>query len=496
MDTTPNLILPYIMAAQAQKHVTHNEAIRALDALVQMTVLDRTLASPPATPADGARYIVAAAPTGAWTGQAQRIAAFQDGAWTIYLPREGWLAWVANEDKLYAFDGTGWILAGGAGGGGGSVNPTPLVGINATADTTNRLSVSAPAVLLNHEGTDHRLKINKAAAANTASLLYQTAFSGRAEVGLAGDDNLRVKVSADGTLWRDAIVVDRSTGAVGLPFTTLAAAGPNLLLNGDFQINQRSFPGGALGAGGYGFDRWKADTGGASLTLSGTTLTLASGAIMQAVESSLWGVANFASTQVTVSVESPNADLSVSFGSATGTITAGSGRRSLTLTTAAGDTGNLALRITKATAGSVTFARVKLELGATATSWQPRSRADEFAACQRYYHRRGNQFAQYCGQGFVFTATNSNFEFTHPAEMRALPTLTVTNPTDFLIGTGGVNGTVSAISISGGTNQTTRRCVLVFTHSSMASVIGQGCGLQTGFGGAGTYGILEFSSEI
>ena len=53
-DQTPNLNLPYLIAAQAQKHVTHNEALRALDAIVQIAVLDRDLAVPPATPADGA----------------------------------------------------------------------------------------------------------------------------------------------------------------------------------------------------------------------------------------------------------------------------------------------------------------------------------------------------------------------------------------------------------------------------------------------------------
>ena len=55
MDSTPNLDLPYIAAAQAQKHVTHNEAIRALDAIVQLAVLDRDLAAPPASPGDGDR---------------------------------------------------------------------------------------------------------------------------------------------------------------------------------------------------------------------------------------------------------------------------------------------------------------------------------------------------------------------------------------------------------------------------------------------------------
>ncbi len=76
MDETPNLGLPYIMAAQSQKHVTHNEAIRALDAIVQLSVLDRDLTAPPGSPAEGARYIVAASPTGAWSGHAGDVAAF------------------------------------------------------------------------------------------------------------------------------------------------------------------------------------------------------------------------------------------------------------------------------------------------------------------------------------------------------------------------------------------------------------------------------------
>src|SRR5215470_3414221 len=90
MDATSNLNLPFIMAAQAQKHVTHNEALRALDAVVQLMVLDKDLAAPPGSPTEGARYIVAASPTGAWAGQAGRIAARQDGAWAFYAPQEGW----------------------------------------------------------------------------------------------------------------------------------------------------------------------------------------------------------------------------------------------------------------------------------------------------------------------------------------------------------------------------------------------------------------------
>ncbi len=218
MDNTPNLNLPYIIAAQAQKHVTHNEAIRALDAVVQLSVLDQSLTSPPVSPAEGDRYIVASGATGDWLGEDNNIAAYQDGTWMFYVPIEGWVAWVADEDKLYAWDGAAWVVAGGT-----SVNPTPLVGINATADATNRLSLNSPASLFNHEGAGHQLKLNKNAPADTNSLLFQSGFSGRAEVGLAGDDDLHIKVSADGAVWSEAIVIDGASGLVSAQQIELTA---------------------------------------------------------------------------------------------------------------------------------------------------------------------------------------------------------------------------------------------------------------------------------
>jgi len=213
LDTTPNLGPPYIMAAQSQKYVTHNEALRALDAIVQLSVLDRDLAAPPGSPANGDRYIVAASPIGAWTGHAGSIAAYQDGAWAFYAPAEGWVVWIADEDVAVAWNGTDWT---GLATGDGSFT---TVGVNATADTTNRLAVAAAATLLNHAGAGHQVKINKASAGETASLLYQTGFSGRAELGLAGDDDFHFKVSADGSTWKEAIVIDRTSGVVALPYT-------------------------------------------------------------------------------------------------------------------------------------------------------------------------------------------------------------------------------------------------------------------------------------
>ena len=141
MDNTPNLRLPYIMAAQAQKHVTHNEAIRALDALVQLSVADRTLSSPPASPAEGARYIIAAGGSGVWLGNAGKIAAWQDGAWEFYEPLPGWIAWVANENIAVVWTGAAWVALSSSPA--GEAATFSQLGVNATPDAINRLASRA-----------------------------------------------------------------------------------------------------------------------------------------------------------------------------------------------------------------------------------------------------------------------------------------------------------------------------------------------------------------
>lgn len=107
-DTTPNLLLPYVLAAQAQKHVTHNEALRVLDGLVQLSVLDRDLTTPPGSAAEGDRYIVAAGATGDWAGWDGSVALWTDASWLRLLPRTGWRAWVEDEEVILVYNGSGW----------------------------------------------------------------------------------------------------------------------------------------------------------------------------------------------------------------------------------------------------------------------------------------------------------------------------------------------------------------------------------------------------
>jgi hypothetical protein len=254
--STPNLLLPFIEAGQAQKHVTHNEALRVLDALTQLAVI-AVSADPPGAPAPGERHIVGASPTGAFAGHANEIAAWQDGAWTFFAPRAGWRAWNAADAALLIWNGSIWTdLSAGGGGGEGDVSgpdggvadgdlalfdgatgkaikggrgAISHLGVGAapdatSTDTSNRLVVrgnralfdAIPAAETPGSG-DIKLQISKEAAGNSAAFFFATAYSGRAEFGLVEGDDFVLKVSANGADWLEAMRFDGTSGRVTFP---------------------------------------------------------------------------------------------------------------------------------------------------------------------------------------------------------------------------------------------------------------------------------------
>ncbi len=412
MTATPRLSLPLLAAGQAQKHVTHNDALTRLDALVHLTVDSRSAVTPPAVPTELSAFIIPSGATGAFAGRTDQIALFEDGGWTFLVPRAGWQAWVSDESEHHLWTGSEWRRDSPLSSLGAS-----LWGVNGTADVTTRFVVQAPASLFNHDGAGHQLKLNKAAAGETASLLFQDGYSGRAEFGLAGDDDLHCKVSANGSAWAEALVIDAGTGEISLPATPWASAG-NLLLNGDLQINQRGFAGGALAAGAYGFDRWKAGPEGATLAVAGYDLTLSAGALVQLVEPVLWGLSSFAGLPLTLSVEGLSGGaLSVTVGSVSGSIAAGAGRPGVTLTPAVGDTGVLSVSLAPS-GPAVTLRRIKLEIGRRASVWVARPAALEELLCTRYFWRPESSLGldayQAAGGGVAQTLVL-------PARMRAPP---------------------------------------------------------------------------
>lgn len=217
-DNTTHLLLPYILAAQAQKHVTHNEALRLLDAMVQLSVLDRDQTAPPASPADGDRYLVASGATGLWAGWDLNVAFWVDGVWLRLVPRPGWLAWIADEAALLVYDGAGWVGSTPA-----ALQNLALLGLGTTADPANPFSAKLNAALWTAKtvaegGTgDLFYTMNKEAAGDDLGLTLQTGFVTKALIGLFGSDRLRLAVSADGNTFFDGLIIDNTTGIVDQP---------------------------------------------------------------------------------------------------------------------------------------------------------------------------------------------------------------------------------------------------------------------------------------
>ncbi len=132
-ETTPRLALPFLVAAQAQKHVTHNEALIKLDALGDCHLTGMTLTAPPASPADGDAYLVAAGATGAWAGEDGKIAYQIDGGWRFYAPFKGLTVFNAADSKRYFYTGSAWQTGAG---------PTTLAGLGVTDVQTDSLQIN------------------------------------------------------------------------------------------------------------------------------------------------------------------------------------------------------------------------------------------------------------------------------------------------------------------------------------------------------------------
>lgn len=229
-DNSPRLTLPMILPAQAQKHVTHNEALTLLDTLVQLVLEGVDAETPPGGASEGDTWALGALPTGEWDGQSGKIAAYQNSGWMFIPPQDGWRGWDKGTGEFRVYTGGTWAPQ--AGGGAPTLQNLTGLGIGATSDSVNRLSVSSEATLLNNAGAGHQVKINKATSTDTASLLFQTNWSGRAEMGTSGSDDFAIKVSADGSGFVTGLTLKADTGVAEVQ----AVSGPGHYIADDTAI--------------------------------------------------------------------------------------------------------------------------------------------------------------------------------------------------------------------------------------------------------------------
>ena len=111
-DSTPRLKLPELAQMQELNAATINEALAQLDAVTGLCLKGQFVNTPPALPADGDAYLLGASPTGAWSGQAYKIAHCLDGGWRFFAPFDGLTAFVTVTGQHLVYQGGTWTALG------------------------------------------------------------------------------------------------------------------------------------------------------------------------------------------------------------------------------------------------------------------------------------------------------------------------------------------------------------------------------------------------
>lgn len=148
-ETTPRHGLPLIAPGQAQKEMTHNEALATLDLIAQPGVTAIGLDTPVADPAPGECWIVGANPAAAWAGHEGAIAGWTAGGWRFVAPREGMVVWNADSESFARYGGGAWRVGELLG------EPTPLIPMPSggmTVDEDARDAIAAVIMTLRHYG--------------------------------------------------------------------------------------------------------------------------------------------------------------------------------------------------------------------------------------------------------------------------------------------------------------------------------------------------------
>lgn len=155
MSDTLRFNLPLLDAAQAQKHVTVNEAMARTDALASARAESRSLSAPPTTPQDGEAYIVGPLATGDWTGQEGDLALSLNGGWDFVKPWSGCTVWIESERSHVVYDDGDWVAGRSTGGASGAVSLTRIAEVDQVlsgASTTTAPVIPDKAIVLGVTG--------------------------------------------------------------------------------------------------------------------------------------------------------------------------------------------------------------------------------------------------------------------------------------------------------------------------------------------------------
>lgn len=210
---------------------------------------------------------------------------------------------------------------------------------------------------------------------------------------------------------------------------------PNLLLNGDFKINQRGKTSYVCTKNEYTLDRWLGANG-LTITKNANSISLtntnSSGTVIfqQKLEEPFLSFAGknlCISAEVDGTVFHASANLPTTAPSSATTLASKQIADGVTLQLAYLSTNMLSAQFALAAGKTITLTNAKLELGSSPTAFCPRLYAEELALCQRYYINLKPQSGGYFGLGsYVYTNNTINsyvFFINLPQPLRTTPTI-------------------------------------------------------------------------
>ena len=177
MPDTNRLGLPLVAPSQSQKHVTVNESLVRLDALVQLALTSEGAQTPPGMPVEGEVHSIGAGATGDWLGEDGRLAIFVNGGWAFVTPGVGWQGWSETAGSRVSFDGAGWEP------GAGSFSPNGAGFVHRTVEVDHAIGAGATSTV-----TD-LLPEGSIVYGITARVLSPIWGSASIEIGVAGSSN-------------------------------------------------------------------------------------------------------------------------------------------------------------------------------------------------------------------------------------------------------------------------------------------------------------------
>ena len=487
MATTDNLAITLVEQSQSQKEVTVNEALVALDALMNTGVIDQDLTAPPGSPANGDLYIVASGGTGDWSGHDNEIAWFNQ-VWKFIAPAEGLTLWVRDEDALFTWNGSAWVNTIQA----LSTPQFTRIGLGTAPDGTHIVNLFGPSILYN-AANGFTQQMNKNAAGDDLKLLFQQGFTTYAELGLLGDNEFSLKTS-DGVTFNLAWKI-RQSGVTNFEKEALISEyapinHKNYIVNGDCKIAERSdftlvkdvygygrvdrFQGMATGtlvsAGNFTHSAFSGKDyvkfGGVTLTGAGELyvryrIEAQDAEIFNSQKASFQcSIFHDVGTAIDATVFVRKADSSDDFSAVTaisdsGAISVPDSNETIIRfedidmgTCENGIEIELKLEPGAITTKEFLIRRFQFELGSFATQFVHEAYGTTLQKCQRFYQKHGRGI-----NGAFSSSTEIDVALYFPVEMRTTPTETLLDTTPFInhTGVGGKTGSSSSI-VGGGTS--------------------------------------------